>query len=86
MTGVSAEAQRAAVALCADTGFLRPRTDNSDLWRSAAVVEYEYISDAVVNAAVEAGWFKIFSGEAFSRRFRFAAVTAAGYAALEKAS
>lgn len=36
-----------------------------------------------MNAAEEAGWLKIFHSEMLSRPFRFAVVTAAGYAALE---
>lgn len=86
MTGVSLEEQRAAVALAAETGFLRRRTNKSDLWRTAAVIEYDYIADAVVDAALEAGWLKICTGEVFARRFQFAVVTAAGYAALEQAA
>lgn len=83
---VSKELQRAAVALAAQTGFLY-QWQAGESWQPATLTDDADIHpDAVVRACVKAGWLKIFKFNASDRELRFAVVTAAGYAALEKQS
>lgn len=82
---VSAELQRAALALCAKVGLLR---EAGESWRPAAQSDNPDIQcpDTVVQAAVKRGWFQTFQFQSGHLMFKFVAVTAAGHAALEKQS
>lgn len=78
---VSAEAQRAALALCAKVGLLR---EAGESWRPAAQSDNPGIHypDAVVQAAVKRGWLQIFHFQSGHLMFKFVVVTSAGHAAL----
>lgn len=83
---VSSELKRAAVALAAETGFLFRWQDDAN-WQPAHLTDdVEIHTDAVVRAGLKAGWIKRFHSNIGGNEFEFAAVTAAGYAALEKRS